>query len=311
MDSTVAVVLPMFGLMLSRYLTAKTDLLGGEAIKGLSNFVFYFAIPALLFRGMATGTMPEQGDLHIVYAYYLGILIVYAASLLIARLVFRTSLPEQALMALTATFGNNVMLGIPVIHSTFGDVGVLPVTLIVTFHSTVMIVITTVFIEFGRGQTHAGRVARTALMSLLQNPVILAIAAGFVWTLVGMPMPVPLDAFTQLLAGAAAPCALFALGATLRSFHVGGDQVEVAAVITIKLLVVPVVVWATTRFYTLTPLQIAVAVILAGLPSGANPFILAQRYGIYVARSASAVLISTALSILTTALLIAHYAPAR
>lgn len=311
MDSTVAVVLPMFGLMLSGYLTAKTDLLGGEAIKGLSNFVYYFAIPALLFRSLANGTLPAQADLNIVYAYYLGILIVYAASLLFARLVFRTSLPEQALMALTATFGNNVMLGIPIIHSTLGSAGVLPVTLIVSFQSAVIITFTTVLIELGRGQRDTGRVATKALKAILQNPVILSIAAGFAWTLLALPMPAPLDAFTGLLAAAATPCSLFSLGATLRSFRVGGDRAEVAIVIVIKLLIVPATMWATTQLFVLTPLQIAVAVILAGLPSGANPFVLAQRYGIYVARSASAVLISTALSILTTAALVAHYAPAR
>jgi predicted permease len=58
----------------------------------------------------------------------------------------------------------------------------------------------------------------------------------------------------------------------------------------------------------LAPIQVAVAVILAALPAGQNGFILAQRYGIYVQRSASAVLITTAISVVTVSLLVAHYA---
>jgi predicted permease len=77
------------------------------------------------------------------------------------------------------------------------------------------------------------------------------------------------------------------------------------------MLVHPLVVWVlATQVFALAPIQVAVATILAALPSGANVFILAQRYGVYVERAATTILVTTALSVVTAALLLAHYAPA-
>ena len=49
----------------------------------------------------------------------------------------------------------------------------------------------------------------------------------------------------------------------------------------------------------LPPLDTAVATACAAMPSGANAFILAQKYDLYVARSASVILVTTVLSVMT------------
>jgi len=42
---------------------------------------------------------------------------------------------------------------------------------------------------------------------------------------------------------------------------------------------------------------------MAALPAGANCFVVAQRYGVYVQRASSGILLSTALSVVTVSLL--------
>jgi malonate transporter and related proteins len=77
----------------------------------------------------------------------------------------------------------------------------------------------------------------------------------------------------------------------------------------LKMVVHPALVWLLALAFQLTPTQTAVAVIIAALPSGVNPFILAQRYGVYVQRAASSVVVTTALAVVTAALLLAWFAP--
>ena len=67
-------VLPIFGLILAGYVMGRTALIGQAGSDGLTNFVFYAAVPALLFR-----TAAERIDLavlqpDIVLAYYSGTL---------------------------------------------------------------------------------------------------------------------------------------------------------------------------------------------------------------------------------------------
>jgi hypothetical protein len=77
-----------------------------------------------------------------------------------------------------------------------------------------------------------------------------------------------------------------------------------------KLVVHPAIM-AVFAFYVvgLPPLAAAVAILTAACPSGANVFIMARQYDLYLGRSASAVLISTALSVVTLSLLLAILKP--
>jgi malonate transporter and related proteins len=311
MNTTVAVVVPLFGLILAGYISGRLNLLDSGAIKGLNVFVFNFAVPALLVRSLAGGGSPQAGDLDIVYAYFAGALLIFALGALIGRFVFRTTLAEQALMGMTAAFGNVVMMGIPLAYVAFGSDAILPITLVASFHSPLMLPLTMVLVELDRGHGDGlARVAGQAALAVFTNPIVLSIIVGVVWSHSGWAVPGPVDGFLQLLSGAAAPCALFALGATLAQFKLGGNRAEIATLLVIKLTLMPACVWAiATYVFRLPDLHVGVATILAALPSGANPFILARRYDIFVARSASAVLMSTAVSVVTIALLLARYAP--
>lgn len=81
-------------------------------------------------------------------------------------------------------------------------------------------------------------------------------------------------------------------------------------VVCFKLGVHPAAVWLFAGpILGLDSLLTSVAVVLAAMPSGVNAFILASKYDLYLARTTSAVLISTAFSMVTAAVLIALIAP--
>ena len=311
MRTVIEIVLPVFSLILLGYGFARGKFLSAEGARGLGVFVYYAAIPALLFRGMA-GEAPAAGDSgKLLVAYFTATLGVFLASMLVGRIAFRLSFAEQGLMAVSAGFSNSVQLGIPLVLTAFGNAGLVPLTLIISLHSLILLSLATVVVEVGRG--HGGEfrhTARATAIAIATNPVILSIVAGLLWRLGGLPMPSVLERFVDFLAGAATPAALFSLGATIAGFHIAGNLRESLAVVAIKLAVLPLLVWLlATRVFHLSPLDTAVATVCAALPTGANAFILAQRYDLYVARAASSVLISTAISILTLGALLAVLAP--
>ncbi len=308
MQTSLAIVLPLFALILCGYAFARFRLIGPDGVRGIAAFVFNLAVPALLFRSMATGLPQGGAPLGVIYTYYLGGAIVFALAMLVGRAVLGLDLVKQALMAITAVFSNAVLIGIPLIFAAFGQEGQLAVLLITSLHSAIFVTLATVIVEMGRGKG-----ARPAAMlgAVLGNPLLVSVLVGGAWGLLGWPIPAPIDTFAKLLSGAAAPAALFALGATLAAFRIAGDLRDVAVITLLKMVVHPLVVWLlATRVFVLDPTETAVAVIIAALPSGVNPFILAQRYDIYVQRAASSVLVTTALSVLTAAVLLAWFAPA-
>jgi predicted permease len=74
----VDVVLPIFALIFLGYGAARFRLFDEAATRGLSLFVFNFAIPVLLVRTMSRIELPSRGDLGLLIIYFGTTFIVFA-----------------------------------------------------------------------------------------------------------------------------------------------------------------------------------------------------------------------------------------
>ena len=311
MDAVFEIVLPLFALIACGYLFARLELIGEAGLRGLTRFVLYLAIPALLFRTMAGGALRGALNLDVLFAYYLATLTIFALGLGVGRFAFRRAAREQPVFALSACFGNVVLMGTPVIYTAFGEAGMVPYLLITTFHSVILLTLATLLLEGAGGAGHGfGVAAGKALGALLRNPVVLAILAGIAFGATGWSLPRPVDRFAELLAGAAAPAALVALGGSLAAFRVSGEIGQSLPLVALKTLLQPLLAWVlATQVFALEPLAVAVVTIVAAMPTGATVFVMAREYDSAVPTASTSVLLATGLSVLTLAALLILYAP--
>ncbi len=306
MELTIDIILPIFGLVLCGYVVGRTRLLTPDGIQGLTHFVFYVAVPVLMFRTVARNDVPDVDDLSILLAYYGGSYLLYFAALAVGRILFRLPVDQLAIFGMGSIYGNVVMLGLPLIYALYGEAGMLPLLIIISFHNPMFITLTALIIETGRGENKSKlEIIRASVKTLASNPVVIAIVLALPLATLDLPLPQALDRFTALLSAAAAPCALFALGASLVTYRIAGKINESLSIVCLKLIAHPLLVYAmATYVFELDPLWTTVATLTAALPTGANVFIYASGYGIYVARATSTTLISTGLSVLSVALLL-------
>ncbi|WP_185961378.1 AEC family transporter [Telmatospirillum sp. J64-1] len=311
MQGTLEIVLPVFAVIACGYLFARLKLISDSGVGGIVNFVFYIAIPALLFRTMAGGAVQQQFDISILGAYFSGMLLLFGLSWLVSRHLFGNKGDFSAVGAMSASFSNLVLIGFPLVQRAYGDAGLLPLTLIVTIHSAVQFTTTTLAIQISRGSgRNWGHTLATTLRSVLSNPVVLGALSGLAYGFTGLGLPVMLDETLSLLERGAGPLSLFAVGATLASFKLAGDLRESLTMTALKLVVMPALVWVTSiHVFALPPGWVTVAVLGAALPTGANVYILARKYDIYTARATAVVMLSTLGSIVTLTLLIAILPP--
>lgn len=308
MAGVLEVVAPVFALIALGYGAARWRLLDAAAFSGLALFVFGLAAPALLFSG---GTRPHEGGAGAALAIMLGSLIVYGLTLLGGRRLLGMTLPDAALFALACVFGNSVMMGIPIIVAAYGQPGVAPLLAILGVQTVVLLGLATIVTEVGLAAAAPwGRVLRATVAGVARNPVLLAVLAAMVWNLFGLPVPDVARRTLDLLGAASPPVALFCLGGSLFGLSAAALWRETAMIAAVKLLAMPALVWLLARLLGLGPVETAVAVTMAALPTGANAFILARRYATGADRSGSAVVFTTALSVLTLSALIGHFRPA-
>ncbi|HYC02157.1 MAG TPA: AEC family transporter [Azospirillaceae bacterium] len=311
MAPLLEIVLPAFGLVLAGFALCRPPLFGPGAAEALGTFNFTVALPCLLFRSMARQGMPGPDELAILGAYYTALLAACALAFAAARALFREDTPGATVLTLGSSFSNTVLVGVPLVLAAFGPEGLRQLLLIITFHALVLLGGGTVLIEAGRARGQGRGLAALAggtALALLRNPVVTSIAAGLVFAATGLALPKPVDRLLELAGSSAVPCSLFALGASLVGLKVGHALGRTGLMVGAKLVLLPLLVWLSGRYvFDLPPLQLGVAVTCASLPAGFNVFLLAQRYGLHTAPVAGAIVVSTALSALTTGLVIALF----
>ena len=271
----------------------------------MNAFVFYFALPAFLFNLVATSQLKNILNAPFVAAYLSAGFSVFVVAALLGRLLFKVQSGEAALQGSTAVLGNTGYMGLPLVAAVFGEEAAIPLVLGLTLEVTLIIPFTVALVEATKGSGGWARVPSSVTGALARNPLIVAIFAGALISAIGLGLPTPVENFTDLLGDTAGPCALFALGATLAGRSLSAGLGEVSYMTSFKLFVHPSAMWLTTQLFDVAPLWAAVAVLGASLPVAANVFILARQYDTYVDRISSAILLSTAVSIVTVSTLLA------
>ena len=222
------------------------------------------------------------------------------------RLLFGRRLDEQAVLGLGGGFSNTGMLGIPLVMTAYGPDAALPLFVMIACHSLLLLPPTTALIEAAQGKGEArGAMLLKLAKSVLGTPIIWGLSCGLAFALLGIEIPGPLDAVAKGLGSAATPCALFALGASLTRYSLGGNLREPALLVALKTLLHPLIVWVlATQVFDVPPLWVATGVLLAALPAGITPYLFAQRYGACQSTVASAVFLSTLVSVGTLSALL-------
>lgn len=307
MLSILTIVTPVFGIIFAGWISARCRYLSEQAGKSLAEFAFKVAMPCLLFRAMQ-----QVGDLpatlwKLVATYYGAVLLVWAAATLATRFALRRPAADAAPIAMGACFGNTVMLGVPLALSAFGDAAAAPVALLISIDTPLLWIVATTHIEWTLHQGRPGALAqvRGVALDLIRNPIVAAVLAGTAWRLSGLAMPEIAEKMIALLAQAAVPCALFALGMTLAGFELKGQAPTLAAICILKMLFFPLCVYLlAAHVFELSPLWTAIAILFAAMPVGANAYLFAARYDRAVRSVSGAIALSTALSIVTVSLVL-------
>jgi malonate transporter len=298
--------LPFFALIFCGYGAGRFRLLSEASVAGVNAFVFYFALPVFIFNLLATSPLADVVNAPFMAAYLGTGLVIFAVAAVLGRLLFKVRRNEAALQGSAAVLGNTGYMGIPLVAAAFGDRAAIPLVLGLTLEATVLIPLTIILVEAQKGfDAGWSELLRSVAGAMARNPIIVAIFAGVLVSASSLGLPIPIGNFTDLLGNAAGPCALFALGATLTTFPISTGISEVSYMTFFKLMIHPAAIWfATTRLFDVDPLWATVAILGAALPIAANVFIVAKQYDTYVERISSAILVSTAISVITVSALL-------
>ena len=305
MAAIIALLLPFFGLILIGYLAARITRQPAEALGWMNTFIIYAALPALFFKLVSRTPIEDLARIDFIATDIAATYLVYAVLFLIAWLR-RNSFGDSTIQAFAGAYGNIGYMGPGLALLAFGEAAAVPVALIVCFENAMHFIVAPAMMAVAGGDKRPpAQVGFEVVRKVALHPFILSTALGFLVAASGLEPPLAFQRLVDYLAQAAAPCALFAMGVTLALRPLKRVPVEIGYLSLVKLVLLPATVYVVlSAAGDFDPVWVYSAVLLAGLPTATNVFVISQQYGVWQERASATVLITTALSVLTLPVLL-------
>jgi malonate transporter and related proteins len=300
MLSILSITGPIYLAVLLGYACTRLGLFAKSDMRLFGRFVINLALPALLFNALSSRSLGEILKPDYLGAYALTGLLMIAGGVLAARWLGRHPLHYASMFAMGMSCPNSGFVGYPVLLLSLGS-SVAGVGLALNMLVEVLLLIPLLLVVADLdGKGGAGQVLLRTFKGLLRNPMIIAIVAGLLASLLGWTLPLAVSRTVNLFAQASGALSLFVIGGSLVGQSLRGMGPAVLQITLGKLVLHPLVMLAVLAW--LVPVadpQLRTAVLLTtAMPIMGIYTILSQRHG-HEGVSAAALLATTAASFLT------------
>jgi malonate transporter and related proteins len=295
------IVMPVFLLIGAGYGGVRSGYLRPELSDYLNVYTVRIAMPCLLFQAMSKIDFGAAFNGYMLAAFYIGSFLSFIIAIALSRTIWRRRAGEAVSVGFTAMFSNTVMIGLPIVERAYGSAVLGPTFGIIAVNAPLLYLVGVTTMELSRrGGKPLSETLGTTLRTLLANPLMIGILAGLVFNLFEIALPGPIQEAVGMLAASAIPVALVGIGCTIARFRLKSEIAESLMVSALTLILHPLIAYVLAfQVFRLPPELVRAAVVLAATPAGANGYIFARLYDRAISLSASAILITTTLSIVT------------
>lgn len=263
---------PLFALIVGGYYLRRWAFPNEAFWPGAERLNYYMLFPALLFSSLATAPLDNPALPRLALAVLLALAIAWLALLQVRR--FR-GWPAGRFGAFTqGILRFNTYLGLAAVGSLFGQEGLTLAALMLALMVPTVNVLSVWSLTAERGVS-----ARSLLLPILKNPLILACLGGALVNLSGLGLPGGSDRLLSLLAAASLPLGLLCVGAALKPEQLGGEVPALFGNSLLRLLAMPLLAWLVAYGLALPAMESTVLVLFFALPTAPTAYVLTRQLG--------------------------------
>ena len=284
--------LPLFIMMVVGYILKRINFIDDHSSKCMNRLVFRVFLPALLFMDLAKEDFKAIWDGEMILFCFIvtiiSIIIAALISLADKNKVERGEIIQGAFRSAAATLGIAFMLNI---YDSATAVALMIIGS-VPLYNVISVVVLSVTAE---NASNDNKLMRKTLYNVVTNPIILSIAAGMVWSLLKIPMPVIMTKSVTYLANVASPLALIILGSEFEFKAAGEKFKEITIVSFAKLILWCAIFLPVAISLGFRDEKLVAILIMLGSGTTSSSFIMAKNMGHEGVISSSVVMITTLL----------------
>jgi len=294
-------VLPVFFVIAIGAAARRFRFIGEPFIDTANRLVYYLLLPALLFYKIGTSNFREAFNAPLVIGGYAATLTTFLIATLLSRQIVGITPGERGSFVQGAVRANLAYVGLPVVFSAVGDIGLLKAGILLGFMVPLInsLAIVALVTPHGNGKGRARENAAQVAYQLAINPVLLSAFFGILWSLCKIPLPALADRTLAILSGSTLPLALLCLGGSF-SFERARSGFRLAAIAAgMKVLLMTSLAVAIYRWMGLAGDDLRVGVIMMGCPTAVVTYVMASQLKGDTNLAGTIIVVSTLVSAVT------------
>ena len=280
MGALIEIIAPVFLVIALGAMAARIRLVSEGEVDALMRLVHGILVPVLIFQAISRLDLGRSFDPVMLGIFYAGALTSFAAGALGACYLFGRGAEESVAIGFTALFSNSLMLGLAITQRAYGEGALAGNYAIVSLHAPICYATGIIAMELVRSR--AGGSARGAgrkiVRGLSRNAIVIAVVVGFAVNIAPFGLPEALTDALALIARAAIPLALLALGGVLARYRLAGDMPLVIYITVLSLLLHPAMVAGLGAIAGLDQAAMRSALVTAAMAPGVNAYDFRQSF---------------------------------
>jgi predicted permease len=279
MTFAIAALLPVFLTIILGTGLRALQMIRDDQWAAIDHVCYYVLFPAIIVKEIAGADFAGLPVARMAIALILGVIVMSAVLLALRR-------PLSALLSLDGRRYSSLFQGatrwhtfiaLAIVPPLFGN-GALALAAIAAAAMTPLLNIINVAVL---GIYAAGRPPepRSLLLAIVRNPFVLSCVTGILFQTLGIPLPKTLFLMLDIIGKGALGLALLAAGAGLRFHELRATGATLALAVALKLVAMPLFVYAFTQILSVSGTPQHVAVICAAVPTGSGAYVLAKKMG--------------------------------
>jgi len=283
-------IIILIAIIVLGYIARAVSLISKELEKELSNFVYYIAMPCLIFVSLANTIITEQ---HLEFLFLNSLTLSVAFTLVYLLYELKTLKGKfAATLMLCLVFGNVIFMGFPVAQAAFGQEAISDVAVIAFVYN---LFIFTLGLYLFSLMTHKDN-NTFAFQKLATNTVLYACMIGASISVLNIDLPAIVIEPLSLIGQTTIPLALFAMGAFLYEKK-AGSRPEVVILFVAKMVCLPLILLCVALLVGADKYVFRLSFLEASMPIAVTSFVIAREFSLDAELVAEATVATTIASI--------------
>jgi len=299
MNTIINQMAVLFLILAIGYFGCKIGILSDVANKHITRLVANIVLPCLVMDSMlGTGLDISGHDAFIFLLLSAATFVIILAIAFISPIILRTRKVDRGIYHFMVAFSNVGFIGYPVNQAIFGSDSLFFVALYCIIFNIFCFSLGIAFLSGSGGKLD--------LKKIFLSPILITTFVAFAIFILDIKLPkFLLDTF-DTVGAIGVPAGMLLVGSALGQIPVRSvfSEWRLYAASLIRLIVVPIAVWAVFRLFVKDEFVLALLTVMAALPVATNCTILSIQYGADDILASKAVFISTLLSMITIPLLV-------